>query len=139
MVCILPVLKRNWSGLNAVVRRFFCDDDIVNVRFTEASRCDSDKLGFRLEVNNSPASGIAHTGAQSTDELRQSRDDGEHVRRLQMPLRISRGGVSQSTRSNPRSGPQTEQNMRAVRDQHGTDGKTQDEQTEIGHGGILTC
>ena len=54
---------------NAVVRRFFGDEDIVRMAFLEAGVADADKLRILLQRRNIRRAAVAHAGTQTADQL----------------------------------------------------------------------
>src|SRR5688500_2962074 len=61
------------SRFDPVIRRLFRNGHIVDVRFAEARRGDTDELRVRLQVGDGLAAGVSHTGPQAADEL------GDHL------------------------------------------------------------
>ena len=58
-----------FSVLHAVVRRLFCDIDVVRVRLTESGARYLDELPVLLQIGDSLTSAVSHAGADSADEL----------------------------------------------------------------------
>ena len=54
------------SLFNAVVGRFFGDDDVMHVRFAQARRSDPDKLTLLLKLLDGATARVAHPGSEST-------------------------------------------------------------------------
>src|SRR5262249_53538955 len=65
---------------DAVVRRFFGDDDVVHVAFAHARGGGAKELGVALQGGGVPAPAVAHAGAQAADELMDHRGDAALVR-----------------------------------------------------------
>ena len=52
-----------------VIGRFLRDDDIVDVAFAQTGGRDAHEAGFLLQLHERPASAVAHTCAQTADQL----------------------------------------------------------------------
>src|SRR5215470_842925 len=53
----------------SIIRRFTCDDHVMHVALTQARAADADETRFLLQLKDAVRAAIAHTGAQTTDEL----------------------------------------------------------------------
>ncbi len=52
-----------------VIGRFLRDDDIVHVAFAQTGGRDAHEACFLLQLRERPATAVAHSGAQSADQL----------------------------------------------------------------------
>src|SRR5262245_53073807 len=71
---------RGRSRFEPIIRRLFCNDHVVNMRFPETSRSDAAELCLFLELFDRAAAGIAHARAQTADKLRDHLGDRALVR-----------------------------------------------------------
>src|SRR3954452_22440583 len=55
--------------LRSVIGRFFGDGDVVDVALAHAGRRDANDAGLALQFRDRAAAAVAHTGAQSANQL----------------------------------------------------------------------
>src|SRR5579884_1743794 len=64
-----PNLPEALAVLDAVIRRFLCDDDVVRVAFAQAGAGNAHEARVLLHLGDGGRSGIAHGLAQAADKL----------------------------------------------------------------------
>src|SRR6266705_5537978 len=66
-------------SFNPIIRCFFGDDHVVNVALAQARRCDPNESRLLMELGDRSAAAIAHSGAQSSNQLVDERSERAFV------------------------------------------------------------